>query len=229
MAISPDGRELVYIGVDSGVPVVDDRFSSTVGSVSWTLWHRPFDQLRGTPLPGTERAWEPVISPDGEQVAFLVADGSLQIKVISLAGGPPITALDSGVNSGVSWGPNDHLYFVGDDRVTLRRVAASGGSAEDVVALDSAGGGFEFENLHVLPGARGALVTAIPVGANRLSELEVRVVDLESGETRASVTGVEGTYAASGHLVYVTAQGTLMAAPVRPGVADAHGKTDRFV
>jgi serine/threonine-protein kinase len=223
-AISPDGTELVYVGVDSGVPVVDDRFSSTVGSVSWKLWHRPFEQLRATPLPGTERGWAPVISPDGEQVAFLVPDGDWQIKVISLAGGPPITALDSGLFGSVSWGPKDELYFVGGEGRTVRRVPASGGPAEDVVTLDSAGSGMVFENLHVLPGGRGAVVTAVPIGANQPSELEVRVVDLESGETRASVTGVQGAYAASGHLVYVTAQGTLMAAPFDLGSLTLKGR-----
>jgi len=223
VTISPDGRELVYVGVDSGVPVVDDRFSSTVGSVSWALWHRSFDQLRAVLLPGTERAWAPVISPDGEQVAFRVAAGAGQVKVISLAGGPPITALDSGVSGAVSWGPNNEIYFLGDNGWMLRRVPASGGPPEDVVALDSAGG-FVFDGLHVLPGGRGAVVTAIPLATADPSELEVRIVDLESGETRASVTGVQGAYAASGHLVYVTAQGTLMAVPFDLGSLELTGR-----
>jgi serine/threonine-protein kinase len=213
VTMSPDGRELVYVGVDSGVPVVDDRFSSTVGSVSWALWHRSFDRLRAILLPGTERAWAPVISPDGEQVAFRVAAGAGQIKVISLAGGPPITALDSGVFGAVSWGPNNEIYFLDDDDTMLRRVSASGGPPEDVIALDSGHGGFYFDGLHVLPGGRGVVVTAIPMATADPSELEVRIVDLESGETHATVSGVRGTYATSGHLVYVTGQGTLMAVP----------------
>ncbi len=224
VAIAPDGLELVYVGLDSAVPVADNRFSSSVGRQSWKLWHRPFDQLQGTPLPGTERGWAPAISPDGEQVAFLVFDGGWQIKVISLAGGPPITALDSGVSGMVSWGPNDELYFVSEEGRTLRRVPASGGPAEDVVTLDGPGSGFVFENTHVLPGGRGVVVTGVPVGANQLSEHEVRVVDLESGETRASVAGVQGLYAESGHLVYVTAQGTLMAVPFDLGSLEVTGR-----
>jgi serine/threonine-protein kinase len=224
IAITPDGSELVYVGVDSAVPVVDDRFSSSVGQVSWKLWHRSFEQLRAAPLPGTERAWRPAMSPDGEQVAFLVPDGAWQIRVISLAGGPPITALDSGVQGSVSWGPNDELYFVAGDGRTLRRVPASGGPPEDVLVLDSVASGLEFENPHVLPGGKGIVVTAVPVGATRLSDLEVRVVDLESGETRASVAAVEGEYAASGHLVYVTATGTLMAAPFDMGSLTLTGR-----
>ena len=49
-------------------------------------------------------------------------------------------------------------------------------------------------------------------------------MDLESGETRATVTGVRGTYAKSGHLVYVTGQGTLMAVPFDLGSLELTGR-----
>ena len=45
------------------------------------------------------------------------------------------------------------------------------------------------------------------------TEFDIAVVDLATGLHRLLVRGVTAKYATSGHLVYVTANGTLMAAP----------------
>ena len=92
LAISPDGRRIVYVA---------DRGEST------QLYVRPLDELEATPLPGTEGANEfPFFSPDGEWVGFF-ANGEL--KKVSLAGGPPITIYDAGPTpSGHGgWTPQD--------------------------------------------------------------------------------------------------------------------------
>ncbi|HSG82655.1 MAG TPA: protein kinase, partial [Gemmatimonadota bacterium] len=83
LAISPDGSELVYVG--------------PYGEQGRRLWHRQFDQLQASPLTGTEDAWLPVFAPDGERVAFITARNGLQIRVLSLAGGPPVAVADSAV------------------------------------------------------------------------------------------------------------------------------------
>ncbi len=208
ITISPDGSELVYAGVD--------------GEQGRRLWHRPFDQLHAQPLSGSADAWAPAFSPDGERVAFMTIGDAIRLKVAPLAGGPPITVADSGVGSSASWGPDDYLYFVDESGRALRRVPASGGPVEDVTALHAV------QNVryiwpHVLPGGRGIIVTAIPAGqyqqataaVTRLDspEYQIHVIDLESGRSRASVTGAQGIFAASGHLVYTTQDGSLLAAP----------------
>jgi len=64
----------------------------------------------------------------------------------------------------------------------------------------------------VLPRGRGAFVTEYPSDRSQLADYKVHIIDLESGESRASVAGVSAVYARSGHLVYVIADGTMMAA-----------------
>src|SRR5204862_1155561 len=68
---SPDGRAVLYSVAYQGNP---------------QLFIRRLDQLESHPIPGTERATQPVFSPDSKWVAFL-ADGKL--KKVSLDGGSP--------------------------------------------------------------------------------------------------------------------------------------------
>jgi serine/threonine-protein kinase len=198
LAISPNGRELVYVGVGEGQ--------------EQQLWHRPFDQLVAQPLSGTEGAWVPKYSPDGERVAFIT--NGRTIRVASLSGGPPVTVAEANVGSSASWGPDDYLYFLDDSQLRVMRVRATGGPIEEVVALQ-APVGMEYSWPHVLPSGRGIVVTGVPSGMTEQAqqtqggfraprESEVIVFDLESGERRASVSGNNGIYSTSGYLLYVT-------------------------
>jgi Tol biopolymer transport system component/predicted Ser/Thr protein kinase len=222
LGISPDGAELVYVGVEEGNAAATGSFpgmSRMYNAQGRRLWHRSFDQLRARALPETDGAWAPAFAPDGDRVAFLVEANTRSLKVLSLAGGPPVTVLDSGVGSTVSWGPNDHLYFFDESHLKLRRVPASGGPVEDVVALEApAGVGYAWPQ--VLPGGKGVIATAVPTNQAQATQgnvttrtLQVHVVDIESGRTRETLAGAYGVYASSGHLVYVTQQGSLMAVP----------------
>jgi serine/threonine-protein kinase len=197
LAIAPDGSELVYVGSD--------------GETGTQLWHRPFDQLNASPLPGTQSGWSPVFAPDGERLAFIAALDEPEIRVISLGGGPPVTVVNNGVDSRAAWGPDDYLYFISFDgsSSTLRRVQSTGGPVEDVVALDH----LEAERYawpHVLPGGRGLIVTAIPARQTQqgtqgalaplmATGFEIYVLDIETGESKALVAGAQGIYSGSSH------------------------------
>jgi serine/threonine-protein kinase len=205
LAVSPDGSELVYVGEDEGRGT--------------RLWHRPFDQLEAQPLPGTEGAWSPVFASDGERVAFVTFQDGAQIKVASLGGGPPVTVADSGIGSTVTWGPDDYIYFLDPSNLVLRRVPSSGGPGEEVATLE-ADPGVQYQWPHMLPSGRGVIVTGVPnsqtqqvQGTVRSRELQVQVMDVETGSSRASVAGAFGLFASTGHLVYATQEGTLMAVP----------------
>ena len=69
MAISPDGRTLVYAGPDQ-------------------LYRRDMGQLSVEPIPGTEGALTPFFSPDGQWVGFSPSRQAL--RKVSLAGGPSV-------------------------------------------------------------------------------------------------------------------------------------------
>lgn len=73
MALSPDGRHLVFVGLTG----------KTI-----RLYRRALDSFEIVPLAGTENAANPFFSPDGRWVGF-VADGKL--KKLSLEGGAPVT------------------------------------------------------------------------------------------------------------------------------------------
>jgi serine/threonine-protein kinase len=114
IAISPDGSRIVYVGPGEG----GDQ-----------LWIRERDRLDATPLAGTLGAGSPFFSPDGQRIAFS-ATVNIQLKVVPVTGGPPITLASpgSGAGGGGAWGPGGWIYF--DSPGGLSRIQADGGAAE---------------------------------------------------------------------------------------------------
>jgi len=199
VAVSPDGSRLVYSG---------EREQNS------RLLVRDLDQLHATVLSGTDGADYPFISPDGSRVGFYVpSEGAW--RVASLSGGPPITIADSGTaSSGGSWGSDGYLYFAGNlPGNGLVRVAEAGGAPEAVTMIDSTQG----EGAHIwpeaLPGGRGIVFTVQRGALTNLAEWDIAVADLATGTHTVLLRGVRARYAASGHLLYVTADGTLMVVP----------------
>ncbi len=197
LAVSPDGSRLVYLSGSSG---------------AFQLWSRTRDQLIGEPLVGTEDAWQPFFSPDGQQVAFVT--GNRALKIVSLRGEPPRTVVDSGMwRVSGSWGSDGYLYVsMQAHGLGLVRLPIEGGAPEPVTTVDTALG----ELLHawpdILPNGRGALFTAVRINGQRSQNDEVAVADLETGAHRALVRGLIGRYI-DGHLVFVQYDGTMMVAP----------------
>ncbi len=206
LAISPNGSRLVYIGESDGAR---------------RLWVRPRDQLHATPLAGTEGADAPFLSPDGDRVGFFI--GRSILRVASLRGGPPVTVTDSLVGvAGASWGPDGFLYSDGSGFVPLVRVAATGGVPQWFTTLDSAQGEIDHVWPDALPNGKGVIFT-VRHGLN--SELaDIAVAEVATGTHKILVRGVYARYAASGHLVYVTADGTLMGQPFDQDALELRGE-----
>ncbi len=200
LALTPDGRELVYVGQVAG----QDR----------QLFVRPLGSLASRPIPGTQGvATRPAVSWDGSQVAFMMLNPAT-IRIASLRGGPPLTLVDSGFRSNQAWGPGGYVYFIGTGD-TIRRVPAGGGPIEDVVALPAPGKGGRHGWLNIFPGGRGALVGE---DAGEDGQYKLHVVDLQTGRITNTLQGVLGSYVAKAKaLVYVAPEGTLLAAPFNLG------------
>jgi serine/threonine-protein kinase len=204
MALSPDGNTLIFKD----------------NAVNGLLWVKRLGQLRPTPIPGTERANNPVFSPDGEWVAF-VADGRL--RKVRASGGAAVTLADTvaGVFGGATWLDDGTLVYVVPTLNELRRVSASGG--EGTVALRDTslvGGGIGYPV--ALPGARGVLFQYC---ASSCVTLRIHVLDLRTGKQKVLLEDVvQAWYLPSGHLMYVRRDGVVMATPFDLGALEITGE-----
>jgi serine/threonine-protein kinase len=199
LAVSPDGRTIVYVG--PGASTTQTR-----------LWVRHLDELRAAPLAGTDGAFNPAFSPDGKRVAF-VSGAPRAIKWIALAGGAVTQLTDSLVDAGgLTWSSDGYLYYDGHlSGDGLARIRDSGGKPEIVTRADSGSGERYHFHPSALPNGRGVLFVVAHSGGP--ATFDVTVLDSRNGKYRVLARGVAGQYAESGHLVYVTTEGTLIAAP----------------
>ena len=199
IALSPDGRRLVYTGP---------------GPEGSQLWIRNRDQFTAAPIPGTDGATIPFFSPDGQQVGFMTA-GNAGIKVANLSGAPPILIADSGLGAdGVTWAADGFIYFdglTGGGTTGVVRVRATGGPVEQVTTVDTANGQVDHFWPQALPDGRGVLFTIQKRNAREASE--VAVFDIKTGQYHTLVQGLTARYAKPGFLLYVTANGDLMTVP----------------
>ena len=105
--LSPDGTRLVYAS-------------------QGRLFTRRLDQPKATELAGTDGAFEPFFSPNGQWVAFF-ASGKL--KKISLEGGAPIALCDySNPPRGGSWGEDGTIIAALGNYGSLSRIPSAGGA-----------------------------------------------------------------------------------------------------
>ncbi len=201
VALAPDGSRFVYQGPGQGG--------------GRQLWIRERDQLDATPLRGTDAACCPAFSPDGQAVAFIT--DLVELRVVSLVGGPPVTLVDSGMiehvlyGGSLDWGTDGFLYV--STYEGLARVPAQGGDLELVTTVDSARGERTHGWADALPNGRGAIVTVLPQDLSDRSAYVIGVVDFSTGRVRTLVQGVYARYAPTGHLAYVQDDGVLLAAP----------------
>jgi eukaryotic-like serine/threonine-protein kinase len=188
-ALTPDGKTLVYSG----------------GHGRGMLFARRLDHEEIRPIPGTDGAFMPFISPDGLEVGFF-AEGKL--KKVALAGGSPTTLCDARLARGGSWGADGTIVFTPSARSGLWRIPASGGEPRQVTAPDAANAVRQIYP-QILPD--GEHVLFVLVDGNQTGR--AAVVSLRTGEQRILVEDVAyPRYLPTGHLVFSRC-GSLLAVP----------------
>jgi serine/threonine-protein kinase len=190
LAVSPDGETIVFKD----------------GRQDGLLWRKYASRLEPEPIPGTERGFSPVFSPDGKSLAF-VADG--HVKTIPLVGGNPATIADSAAPQqfGATWLDDNTIVYVGQSLDRLFRVNAAGGPVTTVLTQHGLG----FLNPTALPHARGVLFLGCTSGCMTGS---LRVLDLRTGQQKQLVDrAFSGWYLPWGALLYLQNDGTAMVAP----------------
>ena len=124
-AISPDGRIVAW--------------TSRTGTGRPLLYVRPLNDPLPRTIIGSEDAYLPFFSPDGEWIAFF-ARGRLMKAAVS---GGSITAIaDAPDPWGGTWGKDGSIIFTPAFNSGLVRVSANGGHGETLTKPDGAGGGY---------------------------------------------------------------------------------------
>jgi serine/threonine-protein kinase len=192
LAWAPDGRSFLYVGP---------------GSSGTQLWLRSLDALDAVPVQGTDGATGPFFSPDGTRIGFINLN-PFEIRLASLTSGTStLLVRDTVSGGGVSWGDDGYLYF--DGLTTLSRIRPDGTGREVVYALDTLESEVGAAWPEALPGGAGVLFRVRRIGDD-VADFRILVADREK-RVKFLVQAAVARYAPSGHLLYVTGDGSLMA------------------
>ncbi len=183
LSISPDGTQVVYVGLRAG---------------NVQLYLRPLDRAESTPIAGTDEANSPFFSPDGRWVGFF-AHGKL--KKVTVGGTALQVLADAPSSMGGCWGVDDTLYFAPTNLSGLWKVPAAGGPATELTRLEREAGEISHHWPHPLPDGK-TLLFSIWTGPGPDEQIIARQ-SLVSGERGVLLTGVSTPWFLSpGHLLY---------------------------
>lgn len=208
VAISPDGRTLVYAAGNSG-------------SAQVSLYVRRIDQLEAVPLRGAQPAVGPFFSSDNEWVGFLDQSDQSAIKKVSILGGPavPVTKAKSTV-LGATWTADGAIVF-GTRGGVLYRVAEAGGEPVELTAFEAGEAHHAWPS--AVPGTSVVLFVAA-VDASAIAGGQLAAIDRATNRiVRLKLQGTHPRYSPSGHLVYATGDGSLRAVSFDPATLTIQG------
>jgi len=195
VAISPDGRQLVYMGV---------------GEEGRQLYLRSLDDFVDRPIPGTANSRGIVFfSPDGKSIGFFA---DRKVKKTSLAGGSPITLCDAppGLRSG-DWFEDTIVFTANvESGQGLYRVSANGGEPEMLATVNLDEGELRYGAPDFLPDGKDLLFTI-----QFSTGFQTALLSLETGERKVVLENArQARYLSTGHLVYEQSRtGNLMVVP----------------
>ncbi len=195
VALSPDGRMLVY--------------SAQVGGVV-KLYLRMMNSFDAAPIEGTTGGTGPFFSPDGQSIGFF-AEGKL--KTVPITGGTPQILYDTPAPRGASWGDDGNIVFSPTFSSGLFSISSAGGPAKVLAKPDSLLQERSYRWPQVLPGGKWVLFTiGDRSNPNFYDNARLAVLSLVNGERHVlGVRGDLGYYVNGGYLI-VWRDGNLYAA-----------------
>jgi serine/threonine-protein kinase len=198
VALSPNGTHVAY-------------------TANGALSLRPLDQLQAMTIPGTEGAFEPFFSFDGQWIAFWAGG---QLKRVSVTGGAPLTLGAVAIPFGASWGA-DGTILVGQGQKGILRMPAAGGTPEVLIQVDA---GQLVHGPRMLPGGEWVLFTLLRAGfGTSWDDAQIVMQSLATGERIVLIEGGrDANYLPTGHLVYAR-QASLLAVPFDLGARRVTG------
>ena len=194
VAISPDGRRIIYVGWSGGTT---------------RLFLRELDSFESVLLPGTERGNTPFFSPDGKSIAFFVVG---RLMKLNLSGGRPLTLANvGGLKFGGAWLEDGSIVFCVSALKGPQLITAGGGEHRELeFSIVDEKSPFSCAWPYAIPGTRLVLMTY-------LGEIEgvpgpyIVAGSLDGGEWRLVTQGSDPRYIPSGHLLYGQGEGLLLA------------------
>ena len=123
VAISPDGRMLAYVGVDSA------------GTTH--LWVRPLDSPHARMLAETDRAEHPFWSPDSRWIAYATHGEGASLMKVPVSEGSPVKLCDIQWSRGGAWNTHGDILFSPSATSPIMRIASDGGAVTAATVLDS--------------------------------------------------------------------------------------------
>ena len=118
-AVSPKGNAIAFVASRPESPAM--------------LFVRDFASVDAHPIAGTDGAYFPFWSPDGDALAFFAAG---KLKRISTAGGTPVVLADAIDPRGGSWGKDGTIVFSSGAVGPLFRMPATGGEVTPALKID---------------------------------------------------------------------------------------------
>jgi eukaryotic-like serine/threonine-protein kinase len=186
LALSPDGRQLVYV----------------VGlGARRALVHQSLNVFEPRLLVENAGARVPFFSPRGDTVGFY-SESTGEVQQVRLSGGTATRLLDAADSLGASWGEDGTIVFSAawGQPLRIRRPGTSESTTLTRLNVEAGERGHLWPQ--ILPGTRAVLFT-IWTGAPTWDEVQLGVADLETGEHTVVLRGgASGRYASSGHLIF---------------------------
>ena len=203
--VSPDGRQLVFVGVDS--------------AGASRAWLRPLDQSRAVPIAGSEGVRRMYWSPDGKEIAFVAAG---KIQRLPITGGAPIVVCETQGGADLDWGSKGTILMDGTATDSLLSVPARGGELRPAARIDRASGESGSAWPHFLPdgehflfiGNRANVTAGGNIRLGKLGTLDSKLLGTSDGRAE---------YAAGGWVIYLKGT-TLLARKLDIGAGKLTGQ-----
>jgi len=195
LAISPDGRTLVYVGL------------GTDGQQHLML--RSLDEIAAHPLPETTDATNPIFSPDGRWVAFLRSNQIF--KVATDGSRPQLLGPAPGLFGGMSWSSTGVIIVSGNTE--LYTIPEAGGPPRGLLKPNRAAGEFTV-GAPVAVDAAGIVLYSMQSNTS-MASAKIAMASLKTGEhVVLDAAGPQPLGIENGVLTYVTLGGLIMGVPI---------------
>jgi len=222
--LPPEGTELISTHLNAGpVEISPDGtrlvFTARKGEGANQLWVRDLAEPAARPLAGTEGAERPFWSPDGRFIGFFA---NRSLRKIPAGGGPVFRLAEASESRGGTWNRDGVILYTPDARGAVYRIPAAGGTPVPATVYDA-----QKDTTHryprFLPDGKHFLYLLRHSGAGGGENPEIRVVSLDSKESKQIIGVATNAIYASGYLLYVL-EGALVAQRFELGRLEVEGE-----